>query len=368
MSKESDSMLEDFFNSITPEYNFDIKEIPQDPDYSNDDYWATLPSFSSVAELLPKELNEENNKNEVDCFFVHPTGFFLKEWNFNISKDSSTFQRTELMLATQASAFSKIANIYAPEYRQATFSAISTNQKNNSSFSLELAYQDVKKSLLYYIENLATNKPLILASHSQGSLHAQRLLSEECFQSYFKSNLIAAYLIGYPLEQDYIDYLGYGISLSEEQIKPIIQFQTIGQGGKRQRLKFWMYDGEGYSLKPIKKLATTNPISWNDSSNWHKSEFDSLVMPKISGPSILIDYFREESNSSYIKELWMPKNQEFSARLGIDGHIEVRGATIDRILTKDIGWNKDLHIWDYQIFWNHIRKNVKKRINTFLGK
>ena len=36
--------------------------------------------------------------------------------------------------------------------------------------------------------------------------------------------------------------------------------------------------------------------------------------------------------------------------------------------TKDIGWNKDLHIWDYQIFWNHIRKNVKKRINTFLGK
>ena len=91
-------------------------------------------------------------------------------------------------------------------------------------------------------------------------------------------------------------------------------------------------------------------------------------MPKISGPSILIDYYREESNSSYIKELWMPKNQEFSARLGVDGHIEVRGATIDRILTKDIGWGKDLHIWDYQIFWNHIRKNVKKRINTFLGK
>ena len=70
MSKESDSMLEDFFNSITPEHNFNIKEIPQDPDYSNDDYWGTLPSFSSVAELLPKELNEENNKNEVGILIL----------------------------------------------------------------------------------------------------------------------------------------------------------------------------------------------------------------------------------------------------------------------------------------------------------
>ena len=88
----------------------------------------------------------EDVQKEVDCFFIHPTGFFLKDWNFDMSKDSSTFQRTELMLATQASVFSKITNIYAPVYRQATFAAISTNQKNNSALSLELAYQDVKKS------------------------------------------------------------------------------------------------------------------------------------------------------------------------------------------------------------------------------
>ena len=368
MSKENDSILEEFFNSITPDYDFYTTRTPKEPDYSNDDCWATLPTFSSVAELLPKEFDDENNDNEVDCFFIHPTGFFLKDWNFDMSKDSSTFQRTELMLATQASVFSKITNIYAPEYRQATFAAISTNQKNNSALSLELAYQDVKKSLLYYIENMATNKPLILASHSQGSLHAQRLLSEKCFDTYFKNNLIAAYLIGYPLEQDYLNYHGYEISSSEDQIKPIIQFQTIGEGGKRQRLKFWMYDGSGYSLQPINKLATTNPISWNNSSDWHESKFDSLVMPKITGPSVLVDYHRVESNESQIKEIWMPKNQEFSTRIGADGHLEAKGQTIDRILAKDIGWNKDLHIWDYQIFWNHIRKNVKKRINTFLGK
>ncbi len=368
MTIKEDSIMEDFFNSITPNYNFNDRQIPIVPDYSIDQNWAALPNFSSLDQLLPKGMSKNISEKEVNCFFIHPTGFFLTDWNFDISKDTSTFQRTELMLATQASAFNEVANIYAPEYRQATFAAISTNQKSNSISSLELAYQDVKNSFLYYTENLSTDKPLILASHSQGSLHAQRLLSEECFLSYFKKNLIVSYLIGYPLEQDFLDYHNLKVSSSKDQIQSVVQFQTVGEGGKRQRLKFWMFDGEGYSLQPIKKLATTNPISWNKSSDWHQSKFNSLVIPKISGPSILVDYHRAESNESYIKEIWMPNNQEFSARIGIDGHLEVKGNTIDRILAKDIGWKKDLHVWDYQIFWNHIRKNVKKRVDTFLGK
>ena len=193
-------------------------------------------------------------------------------------------------------------------------------------------------------------------------------MSEECFKTYFDKNLIVAYLIGYPLEQDYLDYHNYKISSSEDQIKAVIQFQSVGEGVKRERLKYWMYDGSGYSLQSIKKLATTNPISWDSSLDWHKSEFDSLVMPKISGTSVLMDYYRAESNESYIKEIWLPSDQEFSARISDDGYLEAKGSTIDRILGKVIGWDKDLHVWDYQIFWNHIRKNVKKRVDTFLGK
>ena len=368
MTRKNDSMLEDFFNSISPEYSFDETRIPEEPDYSQDHYWAALPTISSVADLFPKELGKEDIQKEVDCFFIHPTGFFLKDWNFNISKETSTFQRTELMLATQASIFNEVSNIYAPEYRQATFAAIATNLEQNSINSLELAYQDVKNSFSYYVENLAEDRPFILSSHSQGSLHAQRLLSEECFKTYFDKNLIVAYLIGYPLEQDYLDYHNYKISSSENQIKAVIQFQSVGEGIKRERLKYWMYDGSGYSLQSIKKLATTNPISWDSSLDWHKSEFDSLVMPKISGTSVLMDYYRAESNESYIKEIWLPSDQEFSARISDDGYLEAKGSTIDRILGKVIGWDKDLHVWDYQIFWNHIRKNVKKRVDTFLGK
>ena len=42
MTRKNDSMLEDFFNSISPEYSFDETRIPEEPDYSQDHYWAAL--------------------------------------------------------------------------------------------------------------------------------------------------------------------------------------------------------------------------------------------------------------------------------------------------------------------------------------
>ena len=118
---------------------------------------------------------------------------------------------------------------------------------------------------------------------------------------------------------------------------PILVNQDSGVAAKREKLKYWMYDGSGYSLQPIKKLATTNPISWDSSLDWHKSEFDSLVMPKISGVSVLMDYHRAESNESSIKDIWLPSNQNFSAKISDDGYLETNGPTIDRILGKVIG-------------------------------
>ena len=93
------------------------------------------------------------------------------------------------MLATQASVFNKECDIYAPEYRQATFAAISQDLGANSSQALEVAYTDVKKAFTYFLENYSNGKSFFLASHSQGSLHAQRLLSEPEFKSFFSKQL-----------------------------------------------------------------------------------------------------------------------------------------------------------------------------------
>ena len=59
-----------------------------------------------------------------------------------------------------------------------------------------LAYQDVKRAFQFYLENYNQGKPIIIASHSQGSLHAKRLLHEFFDGKVLQEKLIAAYLVG----------------------------------------------------------------------------------------------------------------------------------------------------------------------------
>ena len=149
--KIDSSLVNQFFSSITPDYPFSEKKPPKAPDYNNQNYWVAFPGKKSVA-LLDPESERNNELKDVDCFFIHPTGFFLKEWNYDLDLNSATAQRTDLMLATQASVFNKRCNIYAPEYRQATFAAIAQNLGEDSVKALELAYEDVKAAFKLFLD------------------------------------------------------------------------------------------------------------------------------------------------------------------------------------------------------------------------
>ena len=97
MTEETDSLVEDFFKSLTPNYVFGEQCSPDAPDYSLEQNWAALPGINSKAELTPSSVENDDVSKDINCFFVHPTGFFLKDWNFNLNKETATFQRTELM-------------------------------------------------------------------------------------------------------------------------------------------------------------------------------------------------------------------------------------------------------------------------------
>ena len=190
------------------------------------------------------------------------------------------------------------------------------------------------------------------------------MISEKIFKEALSTKLISAYLIGYPLEEEYIQKIGADISEKFLEKGCMIQFQTIGQGGKRPRLKYWMFDGEKYSLKETKKLNTTNPISMNTSRKWEKNEINSFLMPKISGISPLFDYAARSKNESYVRKINFAENQNFSAKISTQGYLETKGSAIDRILKNDFTGMKDLHIWDYQIFWKHLKIDVENKIKS----
>ena len=92
--KKDSSFLNEFFSLITPNKPFKNKLIPAPPDYQNADFWASIPGKKSVALLQPNK-KEASGLKDIDCFFVHPTGFFLKEWNFNLDMNLSLIHISE---------------------------------------------------------------------------------------------------------------------------------------------------------------------------------------------------------------------------------------------------------------------------------
>ena len=118
---KEDSSLE-FLEYIKPEKDFDISKSPKKPDYSDTNNWAALPNIDGQQFYVPdKSFKITKYNNPVDVFYIHPTGFFEKEWNSNMDKKRSAYERTEIMLGNQISAFNNSCDIYAPEYRQATY-------------------------------------------------------------------------------------------------------------------------------------------------------------------------------------------------------------------------------------------------------
>jgi len=131
----------EFIQSLRPEKKFNIDSLPTEPNYLETKSWAAIPGkdgFQNLSPDTPPALDEK----EADVFFIHPTGYFEKQWNGSIDDTSAAYERTGSHLATQASAFSETCNVYAPYYRQATYYSFFDAESNNGCNALDLAYTD----------------------------------------------------------------------------------------------------------------------------------------------------------------------------------------------------------------------------------
>ena len=91
--------FEKFLELIRPINSYDDTNHPEAPDYSNINSWAAHPDIDGYQFFTPDPNVEVKKKdNDVDVFYIHPTGCFEKTWNSDMSKDHSTYERTEIML------------------------------------------------------------------------------------------------------------------------------------------------------------------------------------------------------------------------------------------------------------------------------
>ena len=161
-------------------------------DYSISDHWLSMP--------VPLK--------STDVFYVYPTAWKRTTSDGNICTIDNASMHTGSIsaYARQATLFDTTANVFAPFYRQADANyVLSLPEKERWDFISGIPSRDVIAAFDYYINHLNNGRPFILAGHSQGANILLFILSEYMSQHpEVYSRMVAAYVIGYPVTQDFL--------------------------------------------------------------------------------------------------------------------------------------------------------------------
>jgi hypothetical protein len=353
-----------FQNRLKPDHHFVVVKVPPAPDYGDDRMWAALPSKQDEADLSPQGVEADRRlKAPADVFYIHPTGYFGSDnWNSPIDPKSSAYDNIRLMLASQASAFNACCNVYAPHYREATFYSFVDNG-NDGLQALDLAYSDVARAFNYYLLNYNRGRPLIIASHSQGSVHALRLLEEKIDNTYLYGRLVAAYIIGssVPVEKLRRSFSRIRQCSSATDTGCLISWNTYAAGASPVKMRHVWYR-HGWEKIDDKDLLCTNPLSWNNDEKiapdtlhhgaiiFQKGELWQIILARMTGRKTPI-------------MLPSPVRQKCSARCA-KGFLYV--SAVKEII--DLYGRGNYHMYDYSLFYMNIRENAIARTDAFLKK
>ena len=161
--------------------------------YSDKSNWLNLP---------------DNITHNADVFYIYPT-VCASDTSNKCSIDNMQMQNSaKRVIKLQADAFSKYANIFAPYYTQYDIDVFEYSNYNDIQKTIKDNIQglnEIYDALDYYFKNYNNGRPFILVSHSQGSAVMQYVLSDymKKHTEYYK-NMVAAYVIGYPVTKEFI--------------------------------------------------------------------------------------------------------------------------------------------------------------------
>lgn len=128
---------------------------------------SKLPAPGQAAESLGYTRPDEA---PVDCFYLYPTQSEQPTPNSNLDKDPPIRR----VVVQQARMFSTVCNVYAPMYRQVTYSG---NQVVHNP-DVDVAYNSAKDAFEDFLQNYNKDRGFIMIGHSQGSAHTARLIDE----------------------------------------------------------------------------------------------------------------------------------------------------------------------------------------------
>lgn len=315
--------------------HFSERLIPSQPDYSKTENWAALPTKNDPADQVPtkSDLKDGQATAKVDVFFLHPTIFTKQpesqyEWNADVNDTNMNTLVDNSTILNQASAFNGSGKIYAPRYRQAHYHAFVTADKDDKKKSLDLAYTDIKAAFEYYLKNYNQGRPIVIASHSQGTIHATRLMKEYFDGKPLQKQLVAAYIIGIATQPNAFDNIKP--CKSGDETGCFVSWNTYGKDFYPKSHKFG-----------LNTAVSTNPLTWTLDSTYAPASLNrGGVGRNFTMYPNLVDAQNHEGM------VWINRPHISGSKL-----------------VKNESW----HIADINFFYVNIRENLAQRIEKYLA-
>ncbi len=339
----------------SPDLPFEAADAVEPPDYSDLASWAALPFSKDLADMRPSGIGDPDIQGSapVDTFFIHPTGFMKgSSWTFSMDPNTVTEENTKWMLANQASAYNGCCNVYAPRYRQASIYAYLADAAVTEEV-LAFAYQDVERAFEYFLENYSYGRPFVIASHSQGTSHAARLLKNKIDNTPLAKRLVAAYTIGGGLKHaQFAAMQDITLCDSASSTGCAVHWDTYSEA---------VIDED---LSGREDNICVNPLSWEVGGGRAGKEMHVGAVP-MSGDFGVEIRGDDTARGTQFESLKSPLPNYVEAECK-DGILFITDQS-ETVFNLGSGFGRgNYHGLDYPIFHMDIRENVKLRVATYL--
>ncbi len=322
------------------------------PDYAQASAWVSRPGLSDdPSRWIPAGATPATG-GAAAVFFVLPTTYLGRDhWNAPMD-DAGANARLAVFARSQASAFNAVGEVWAPRYRQATVGAFLTSQAD-AARALDFAYGDVARAFDAFLAAVPPDRPIILAGHSQGSLHIARLLADRVGRdATLRRRIVAAYVVGWPVSVE-ADLPAFGLPGCAAASQPncVLSWLSFAEPADPSQFTDTYNVSVGYTGRARRgtHILCVDPVTGTRGGRSTAAANTGGLIP----------------NATY-DDATLDRGEGVPARCDPATGVLLIGAPPEKFGRFVLKGN-NYHVFDYALFWADVRADAARRMASFLA-
>lgn len=318
------------------------------PDYATNGAWLARPDLADDPTRHGPAGYPPNPKPAAAVFYIPPTTALDRDrWNAPLDDPQANYRLT-LFARSQASGFTGVGAVWAPRYRQATIGAFLAADDPRAAQALDFAYRDVARAFAAFVAAQPADRPIILAGHSQGSLHLLRLLREQVAGKPIARRIVAAYAIGWPISLSAdLPALGLPSCAKAGQAGCIVAWQSFAEPAEPKLIDQYFDATTGDAGRPRRNtpMLCVNPLTGTQGGAAPASANLGTLVPHadLAGGDMVAGLVPARCSPRGLLLIGDPP--------GGFGFYVLPG--------------NNYHVFDYALFWANLRADAATRLATF---